>query len=64
MGISLQFLIRLPPPDQPVIKEPGPGVFYTQPWVPGSRGHHLKLEEKAVQPQMEWIEAHCLSQIR
>lgn len=63
MGISLQFLVRLPLPDLPVIEEPGTRVFYTQPRAPGSQSHHLKLEEKAVQPQTECIEVHWLSQI-
>lgn len=55
MGISLQFLMSLPLPDQAVIEEPGPRVFYTQPQAPECQDHPLKLEEKAMQPQMEWI---------
>lgn len=64
MGISLQLLIRLPLPDQPVIEEPSPRVFYTRYQAPGFQGHLLYLEEKALQPQTERIKVFTLSQIR
>lgn len=62
MVISLQFLTSLP--DQAVIEEPGPRVFYTQPQVPGFQGQPLKLRENTALPHTGWMEVHSLSQIR
>lgn len=64
MGISLQFLIRRPLPDQPVIGEPGLREFHTQPQVHGFQDHPLKREEKAVPSRLGLIEVYPLSQTR
>lgn len=60
--MSLQFLISLALPDQAVIDRLGTKTFHTQPQAPGLQDHLFKLEEKAVQPQIEWV-VHSLSQI-